>query len=162
MASGRWPEAERALETALALHARYIPELGAPTVATMAELRVRQGRLPEAEQLLAGREEHPSSLRALALLRIAEDEPHVAAALLERGLSAAEGDAMRATQLLAPLVDARLACGEPEAAEAAARRLAELREIAELVTDRRTNREALFLSETTIESHMRSSTPSHA
>jgi DNA-binding NarL/FixJ family response regulator len=126
LATGRWPEAERALETALAAHARYVPEMGAPTVATLAELRVRQGRLAEAEQLLGGREEHPSSLRALALLRIAEDEPRVAAALLERGLMAAEGDAMRATQLLAPLVDARLACGDAEGAEAAATELGEL------------------------------------
>ena len=112
LATGRWPEAERALESALARHARYVPAMGAPTVATLAELRVRQGRLAEAEQLLAGREEHPSSLRALALLRIAEGRPQTAAALLERGLAGAEGDAMRATQLLAPLVDARLACGD--------------------------------------------------
>jgi ATP/maltotriose-dependent transcriptional regulator MalT len=125
-ATGRWPEAELALESALATHARYVPEMGAPTVAALAELRVRQGRLPEAEQLLAGREEHPSSLRALALLRIAEDRPQVAAALLERGLRAAEDDAMRATQLLAPLVDARLACGDADGAQSAARRLAEL------------------------------------
>src|SRR5829696_5253130 len=109
LATGRWPEAERALQSALATHARYVPQMSAPTVASMAELRVRQGRLPEAEQLLGGREEHPASLRALALLRIAEGRPQVAAALLERGLRAAEGDAMRAAQLLAPLVDARLA-----------------------------------------------------
>ena len=126
LAAGRWPEAELALESALATHARYVPEMGAPTVATMAELRIRQGRLPEAEQLLAGREEHPASLRALALLRIAAGEPRVAAALLERGLSATEGDAMNATQLLAPLVDARLACGDVAGAESAARRLEEL------------------------------------
>ena len=126
LATGRWPEAERALETALAAHANYVPMLGAPTVAAMAELRVRQGRLPEAEQLLAGREEHPSSLRALAHLRIAEGRPQVAAILLERGLMAAGDDAMWATQLLAPLVDACLACGEAEAAEAAARQLGEL------------------------------------
>jgi len=128
LATGRWPEAERALESALATHSRYVPEMGAPTVATLAELRVRQGRLPEAEELLAGREEHPSSLRALALLRIAEGEPLVAVALLERGLRAAEGDAMRATQLLAPLVDAHLACGDLHAARAAAGGLADLAE----------------------------------
>ena len=74
VARGRWPEAERALQSALETHARYIPELGAPTVAAMAELRIRQGRLTEAEQLLAGREEHPSSLRALAQLRIADGQ----------------------------------------------------------------------------------------
>ena len=59
VARGRWPEAEEALVSALGTHARYVPEMGAPTLATMAELRIRQGRLTEAEQLLAGREEHP-------------------------------------------------------------------------------------------------------
>ncbi len=53
VARGRWPEAEHALETALESHARFIPEMGAPTVASMAELRVRQGRLAEAERLLS-------------------------------------------------------------------------------------------------------------
>ena len=120
LATGRWPEAERALESALATHARYIPQMGAPTAATMAELRVRQGRLAEAERLLAGREENPSSLRALALLRIAGDQAQTAAALLERGLRATGDDAVRATQLLAPLVDARLACGDADGADEAA------------------------------------------
>jgi ATP/maltotriose-dependent transcriptional regulator MalT len=126
LAAGRWPEAEAALETALATHSRYVPGMSAPTVATMAELRVRQGRLAEADQLLAGREEEASSLRALAQLRIAENQPEVAAALLERGLLAAEDDVPRTTQLLALLVDARLACGNAEGAGAAARRLSEL------------------------------------
>src|SRR5918997_447440 len=84
VATGRWPEAEQALQSALAVHARYIPEMDAPTVATLAALRVRQGRLTEAARLLAGREEQPESLRALALLRIAEGRAEVAAALLER------------------------------------------------------------------------------
>ncbi len=125
-ATGHWPEAERALEAALATHARYVPEMGAPTVASLAELRVRQGRLAEAEQLLGGREEHPSSLRALALLRTAEGQPRAAVALLERGLLATPGDAMRATQLLAALVDARLAVGDVAEARTAAEQLAEL------------------------------------
>ena len=124
IATGRWPDAERALESALALHARYVPELDAPTVASLAELRIRQGRLGDAAKLLAGREEQPASLRALALLRIAEAQPRVAAALLERGLRAAEGDAMQTMQLLAVLVDARLAAGDLEAARAAAEDLA--------------------------------------
>jgi ATP/maltotriose-dependent transcriptional regulator MalT len=126
LATGRWPEAEEALERALATHARYIPAMDAPTVATLAELRVRQGRLAEAEKLLAGREEHPFSLRALALLRIAGNRPQEAVALLERGLRATEGDAIRATQLLAPLVDGRLASGDTAGAAAAADELARL------------------------------------
>lgn len=126
LARGRWPEAERALESALTTHARYIPQMAAPTVATLAELRVRQGRLAEAERLLEGREEHSSSLRALALLRIAEDRARVAAALLERGLAGAVGNAARSAQLLAPLVEARLACGDAEGAGEAAAQLGEL------------------------------------
>jgi DNA-binding NarL/FixJ family response regulator len=126
VARGRWPEAELALQTALETHARYIPAMGAPTVASMAELRVRQGRLAEAEQLLTGREEDPSSLCALAHLRIADGRPQIAVALLERALPAAQGDAIRTTQLLAPLVDARLACGDTEGATAATAHLAGL------------------------------------
>jgi ATP/maltotriose-dependent transcriptional regulator MalT len=127
VATGRWSEAERALGSAFDAHARYVPEMAAPTGATLAELRVLQGRLAEAEQLLAGRHEHPAALRALAQLRMAEGRPEVAAALLERGLAVAvEGDALREAQLLAPLVDARLHCGDQRGARAAADRLAEL------------------------------------
>jgi ATP/maltotriose-dependent transcriptional regulator MalT len=123
VATGRWADAERSLESALESHARYIPAMGDPTLACMAGLRVLQGRTGEAEQLLAGREEHPGSLRALAGLRIAQGKPHVAVALLERGLQACAGDAVRTMQLLAPLVDARLACDEIDDAAAAAQRL---------------------------------------
>jgi DNA-binding NarL/FixJ family response regulator len=128
MATGRWAEAEQALEAALETHRRYVPQMGEATAATMAELRVRQGRLAEAEQLLDGREESPSALRALAALRIAEDRPQVAAALLGRGLQSAEVNPMRTTQLLAPLVDARLACGDIDGARGAAAELAVLAE----------------------------------
>ena len=124
MAAGRWPEAEHALESALATHERYMPQMGVAAIARMAELRVRQGRLAEAAQLLAGVAEQSSSLRALALLRLAEDRPRVAAALLERGLRGTEGNAVRGAQMLAPLVDARLACGDVAGAREAAEQLA--------------------------------------
>ena len=126
MAAGRWPEAEHALETALATHARYVPALSEPTLARMGELRIRQGRLAEAAQLLAGVPERPSSLRALALLRLAEERPQAAAALLERGLRGTEGSAVHAALLLAPLADARLACADVAGAREAAGQLAEL------------------------------------
>ncbi|MEJ7833127.1 MAG: LuxR C-terminal-related transcriptional regulator [Nocardioides sp.] len=126
VATGHWPEAERALESALDTHARYVPEMGAPSVASLAELRVHQGRLAEAERLLAGREEHPSSLRALALLRTAEGRREAAVSLLERGLEAAVGDVMRTTQQLAALADARLASGDLDGARSVASSLADL------------------------------------
>jgi DNA-binding NarL/FixJ family response regulator len=126
VASGHWDEAETALEDAVAAHARVYPAMGAAALSTLASLRVRQGRLAEAEQLLAGREEEPGSLLALAELRLAEGEPRVAAPLLERGLAAAEDDVLGASRLLAPLVLAQLALGAQDAAELAAWRLAEL------------------------------------
>jgi len=126
VATGRWEDAERALQDALEIHDRFVPAMGAPALAMLAELRVLQGRMPEAEHLLAGRSEHSGSLRALARLRIAQGRPQVAVALLERGLLGAADDVVRTMQLLAPLVDARLACKQIEQAEDAGRRLADL------------------------------------
>jgi DNA-binding NarL/FixJ family response regulator len=126
LAKGRWAQAETALEEALAAHTRSIPEMSAPTIASLAELRVQQGRLPEAEELLSGREEHPSSLRALALLRLADGRPRQAVTLLERGLRAASDNAVVAAGLLAPLVEARLALHDDAGARAAADDLAGL------------------------------------
>lgn len=126
IARGRWPEAEAALVSALETSARYVPEVGLPAVASLAELRVAQGRLAEAERLLAGREESPGALRSLALLRIADGRPAVAVDLLSRGLRSVGGDVTRAAQMLAALVDAHLAGGGVEAAGAAADELAAL------------------------------------
>lgn len=124
--AGHWLQAEQALEAALASHARYIPQMSSATAATLAELRVRQGRLLDAERLLTGREEEPPSLRALALLRMAEGRPQAAAALLERGLRGTTDHVVRAAALLAPLVDARLDCGDAEGAAVAAAELSKI------------------------------------
>lgn len=132
MAGGHWTEAEDALQTALATHARYVAEMSAPAVASLAELRVLQGRLPEAEELLAGRPEHPAALRALALLRLADGRARQAAGLLERGLRGSGDNAVAASQFLAPLVDVRLALGEVAAARAAAEELAQLADASHL------------------------------
>lgn len=127
LATGHWTEAEHALETSLATHARFVPAMGAPASAALAELRVRQGRLSEAMALLAGREEDPSSLRALALLRIAEGRPDAAVELLERGLlHDGMATVVGASQMLAALVDARLACADIPGAQKTAHELAEL------------------------------------
>ena len=132
LATGRWAEAEQALTSVLAVHAHRSPAMGPPTVAAMAELRIRQGRLPEAKLLLEGRDVHPASLRALAQLRIAEGRPDVAAVLLERGLTAAQPDVTQTSQLFALLVDARLAYGDIERAGAAAIALDELAATSEI------------------------------
>ena len=126
VASGRWDDAESALEDALGAYRRTYPALESPATSTLASLRIRQGRLAEAEQLLAGRGEEPPALLALAELRLAEGEPRLAAALLERALAAAGDDLLTSARLLAPLVVSELAAGARAAAEDAARRLLEL------------------------------------
>ncbi len=116
VATGRWDAAEAALADALDAHRRRYPPMAAPTVSALALLRIRQGRLAEAQQLLAGREEEPSSLLALAELQLAEGEPRAGASLLERALAASHGDVLGETRVRASLVDAYLACGDVEAA----------------------------------------------
>lgn len=128
LATGHWEQAERALDAALATHADYVPQMAAPALATLAELRIRQGRLLEAEHLLTDRDPDVASLRSLALLRLAETRVAEAVELLERGLHAAGDHAVRACQLLGPLVEARLQCADTAGASVAAARLVDLAE----------------------------------
>jgi DNA-binding CsgD family transcriptional regulator len=123
VAAGRWADAEIALEDALAAHARHYPAMAGSTVSTLALLRIRQGRLAEAEQLLAEREERAPSLLALAELRLAEGEPRIAASLLERAFAGVTGDLLAESRLLVSLVDAQLAIGAADAAREASSRL---------------------------------------
>ena len=102
LATGRWPEAERALQSALAVHARYVPGMDASTVATLAALRIQQGRLADAAQLLAGREEQPPrSARSRC-----SASPRASRGWRWRcwsgALQATGANAMQATALLAP------------------------------------------------------------
>lgn len=120
VATGHWPEAETALQTALDTHARYVPQMGEPAVASLVELRVRQGRLVEAARLLEAGPEQPGALRSAALLRLAEGRPDEAVALLERALRQAADHPVRAALLLAPLADARLECADLDGAARAA------------------------------------------
>lgn len=123
LASGHWLEAQDALQTALDVHAQHVPQLAVPTVALLAELRIRQGRLAEAHRLLAQGPEQPARLRVLGLLRLAEGRPAEAVELLERAARTAPEHPLRTAHLLAALVDARLACADVPGAVREADRL---------------------------------------
>lgn len=125
-ASGKWDEAEAALADAVAASRRAYAAMASAPLASLARLRVRQGRLAEAEELLANRPEEPMTLLALAELRLAEAEPASAAALLRRAIAVSHDDAMTEARLLAPLVSALLAAGDSDGARAASTRLDEL------------------------------------
>jgi DNA-binding CsgD family transcriptional regulator len=134
VAKGRWAEAEREFLAAIRMAEGAGPASHAEALARLADLRLRQGRLEEAEELLPERAAGRAAARTAARLRLARDEPSVAAGLLERALEdgdqpAAHGERhLRAAAALETLVAAQLALGDPAAAGASAARLAELAE----------------------------------
>ena len=127
---GRWEEAERFLTGSIDAYARSRPAMaGGPTVA-LAELRRRQGRAAEAQELLG---ERGSGVAALCRARLALDDGDCrrASELADQVLRRSPpGTVVARAPALALLVRGRVACGEPDPAAAAAE---ELRGLATLV-----------------------------
>jgi hypothetical protein len=126
-AAGRWPEADAALTEAVRLWGlgqRSGLRVGA--LVRLADLRVRQGRLEEAEQLLAGIDVDADvdAARPLAAIHLARGQTTLAGEVLERALGQVEWPSTAAAPLLALLVDVHLAGDRIDQAEAAAERLA--------------------------------------
>ena len=79
----------------------------------LADLRVRQGRFEEAEQLLDGVDvAAPSAARPLAAIHLARGETALAGDVLERALGQVDPPSTAAAPLLALLVDVHLAAGD--------------------------------------------------
>jgi tetratricopeptide (TPR) repeat protein len=126
-ANGRIDAAEEELMAAL----RELDDAGQRSrcvhpAARLAEIRVLQGRFEEAEQFLSGFEDEPEAVQASVALRLARGEPQAAAALLERRLDELGRSNLLAAQLLAQLVEAKVAEGDLEAARTTAQELSEL------------------------------------
>jgi tetratricopeptide (TPR) repeat protein len=79
MAKGRWEEAEAELQAAIRMAEGPGPASHAEALARLADLRLRQGRLEEAEALLPERGGGRAAARTAARLRLARGEPSVAA-----------------------------------------------------------------------------------
>jgi DNA-binding NarL/FixJ family response regulator len=128
-AAGRWQEAEVQLIDAARHFDRGMPERRAAAIIRLADLRVRQGRLEEAGQLLKGLEQHPDAVRTLAAFHLARGDAALARDLLERATEvpdeevAAIGASTMLGPLLALLVDVYLEQGHVPEAEQAAQRL---------------------------------------
>jgi DNA-binding NarL/FixJ family response regulator len=120
-AAGRWAEADAALTEAVAawgLGERSALRRGA--IARLAELRVRQGRFEEAEQLLADVTPVVETAFAAASIQLVAGETALAAETIERGLAQLDPASLGAVPLLDLLVDVRLAEGDVAAASATA------------------------------------------
>jgi len=118
-ANGRIDAAEEELVAAI----RELTEAGqrsrcVPPAARLAEIRVLQGRLDEAETLLAGFENDPDATRAAVTMRLARGEARVAEMLLVTRLDELGRQSLLAGPLLEQLVVALLADGRVDEARA--------------------------------------------
>ena len=123
VAAGLWHEAEGQLQAALRMSADAGPGPRVDALAELADLRLRQGRVEEAEALLALTDDTSDVTLAAAGVRMARGEPAVAAGILERRAKLLGAGHIDAAATLAMLVDAHLGDGDLEAARDAAARL---------------------------------------
>lgn len=123
--AGRWPEAEEQI-LGLVGHSstQSVPKLAA-AAGYLANLRMLQGRIDEAAEVIAPYADHFEVCEPLARLHFRKGEFDLAAAVISRALQELVGDRLRAGKLLGLLVDVELARGDLDAADLAAERLAD-------------------------------------
>jgi DNA-binding CsgD family transcriptional regulator len=131
---GRWPEAERSLSEAAGILAAERPSWGGLAIVRLADLRRRQGRFAEAEDLVEQRPGNPLAPVVMAELALDLGDASRAVDLLEPVLRRvpAQNRTLRAAPVEV-MVRARIAAGETEAATS---HLRELRSIAEALGTR--------------------------
>ena len=130
-ATGRWHDAESELGEAIRTFDAGHRALKVHATIKLADLRIQQGRLEEAETLLAGHEDHGEALVPLARLHLAKGEPQLAKAALEQALGSGDAPTLGQAPLLLLLVEAQLASGDVASARASVDRLAGLAEHAQ-------------------------------
>jgi DNA-binding CsgD family transcriptional regulator len=125
VATGQWDEAERELRAALRIGKTAERSLYGEALAKLAELRVAQGKLEEAAELLKGFEDHFAAAYPRAQIHLRRSEPAVATAILDRRLGEFGEECVESAPLCELLAEAEIAMGDAEAALARAARLAE-------------------------------------
>ncbi|HEY0069542.1 MAG TPA: response regulator transcription factor [Chloroflexia bacterium] len=127
-ATGRWQEAEAELMQAIAAFSAGHRALRVHAVLKLADLRVSQGRLEEAQALMSGYEDYGSAVLPMSRLYLARGEAQLARAALEQTLRSRSGEALSldSAPLLLLLVEVLLALEETSLAREAAGELADL------------------------------------
>ena len=118
---GRWSDAEALLVRAID---EFESGTGLPIAAwhpaiELADLRIRQGRLADAEALLLGKDAHLQALLPAARLHLARRDHELARATARRGIRAIANDRLRSAELYAVVARAELGLGDHDAAAAA-------------------------------------------
>jgi LuxR family maltose regulon positive regulatory protein len=131
---GRWPEAEQSLTEATERLGPERPSWSGLAIVRLADLRRRQGRFAEAEELLEQRPGNPLAPLVMAELALDRGDADAAVHVLEPVLRrvSAENRTLRAAPVEL-MVRAKVATGD---VEAAAPHLAELQSIAEAIGTR--------------------------
>ena len=121
-ALGRWVEAERELRKGLQITDNAAPGLHARAVLRLAGLRLRQGRLEDAEELLTSVDSADEIEQVLgsAALALARGDAAASSRILEQRLDELRGRRWQLASALQMLVDARLALADCEGAGKAA------------------------------------------
>lgn len=127
-AAGRWSEADEELTTAARGFDESYQALAGNALVKLADLRLRQGRLEEADRLLAGLDWHPGAQLPMAGMHLARGDGVLARDVLERALAQPAIEEGIAAPLLAALVDVSLSHSTIEDASTASERLTALAE----------------------------------
>jgi DNA-binding NarL/FixJ family response regulator len=123
---GDWTRAEEQLVASLQIYERLGSASRIYALSRLADLRIRQGRLEEAERLLEGHTEHPLALGPMVALHVERGELELAAARLQERLDQLPPDSPALAPLLPMVVDVRILQGNLGGAGEALERLREL------------------------------------
>ena len=126
VATGEWDRAESELKSALQMSRDSLRPLHDLALATLAELRLAQGRIEEAERLVAGLDDQGPAAPVRATIQLARGEAKLAAATAQRGLAGIGDDRLTSARLLELLGEAEISQSERDAAAERGRRLAEV------------------------------------
>ncbi len=115
---GRWSEAERVLLRSIdEVEQRMGIEGWHPSI-SLADLRIRQGRVTDAEALLVGKDASMHALIPMVRLHLRRGDFELAQRSAQRGMRVMGADRLRAVELLTLLVDAQLGLDDLDAASA--------------------------------------------
>ena len=114
------------MHAALRLSENSLPAVQAKALASLAELRLAQGRVDEADRLMAGFEDHNASAPVCTRIHLLRGKFALAATMARRWLDVIGEDRLECTPLLELLGEAEIGRAKIEAATGRGRALAEM------------------------------------
>lgn len=124
--TGDWTQAEEELDAAVEMSRAALSGLHGQALATLAELRLAQGQIEEAEQWIAGLEDHPAAVPVRAAIHLTRGKPALAASIVLRRLDQVGENRLESAILSELAGEAEIALGETGMALDRAQRMADL------------------------------------